>query len=236
MATDLSNWDFYNSRVERDVSGGQFVSAESTLIAAGTPELSGNTGANASAVPAADSVYPIGLLESFGIQQSKQLQKIFEIGSSRAYFIPGRVIGALNLGRTYYFGPSLLRVLYAYYKADAAGDVQFTVDGAAELTLPNGQKIPNPKTPLIPGAQAVRINRNPGVGHFFIDLASDLFSLPIGLGVFFKDLQNNSLGAMYIEQCYVQGHQFSVSSGSVLIMEGASLQYDRIEPIEYLTA
>src|SRR5579862_8328317 len=110
--TSYSNWDFYNYHIQEDLIGGQFVSAESTLVAAGPPQASqtadgGTTG----------GIYPIGLLESVGLQQSKQLQRIFEIGSTRSYFIPGRVIGSLSIGRTFYYGPSLLRVLYAYYNS-----------------------------------------------------------------------------------------------------------------------
>jgi hypothetical protein len=54
------------------------------------------------------------VLENVGLSQSKQLQRLFEIGSSRSYFIPGRVIGSITLGRVLYHGPSLLKVLYAH--------------------------------------------------------------------------------------------------------------------------
>ena len=116
--TSFANWDFQNYHVQQDINMGQFVNAESTLVGAGPPELpsSVETGGFTATTAATAMVYPIGLLETISLQQSKQMQKIFEIGSSRSYFIPGRVVGSINLGRTFYFGPSLLRVLYAYYK------------------------------------------------------------------------------------------------------------------------
>ena len=232
--TDFTTWEFYNRRVQQELTGGQFVSAESTLVAAGPPELADLTGG----ADSTGAVYPIGLLETAGIQQSKQLQRIFEIGSSRSYFIPGRVVGSINIGRTFYFGPSLLRVLYAYYRSDGDIKIGSNPDNKGTVKL-NDDNVtaPDPKNALLTHFAANelhQIRRSPGPDYFFIDLASDLFSQPTGMAIFFKDQNDNSLGGLYLENAYVQGHQMNISSGSVLIMEGASLQYDRIEGIQLL--
>lgn len=231
--SSLSNWDFHNKKVQQELVGGQFISAESTLVCSGAPELAQTTGGG-------DIVYPIGILESFAIQQNKQLQRIFEIGSSRSYFIPGRTVGSISIGRTLYFGPSLLRVLYAYYRSDK-GENKIGVT-AAEATLPTTHgynSLPNPDNALLNVFTDLtvlpEIRRSPGTGYFFIDLASDLFAQPHGMCLFFKDQQNLTLGGLYLENCYVQGHQLNVSSGSVLIMEGASVQYDQIKGIKTIT-
>jgi len=237
--TSYSNWNFYNSRVQQEVIGGQFVSAETTLIAAGPPSIENTEqyqkGANGSSMEA----YPIGLLENFGLQQNRQLQRIFEVGSSRSYFIPVRTIGSIALGRTFYYGPSLLRVLYAYYSADANGIQVSTSDVGAKIDASNGRAIPDPKAALIQSAKANvayhQLQRNPGEDQFFVDLASDLFAQPTGMAVYFKDYQGDPVGAFYLQECYVQGHQLSVNSGSVLIMEGAQLQYDQLIPIKMMT-
>jgi hypothetical protein len=55
------------------------------------------------------------------------------------------------------------------------------------------------------------------------------------MAVYFKDQNATSLAAFYLEYCYVQGHQLSVSAGSILVMEGASLQYDRLVPIKAMS-
>lgn len=227
--TSFSNWDFLNYHVQQEMIGGQFVSAESTLVAAGPPKLSSSD----------SSVYPVGLLETVGLQQNKQLQRIFEIGSSRSYFIPGRCIGSLTIGRTFYFGPSLLRVLYAYYSDDASlsNGEAFGVAGVPETLSIDGMDVPNPAAQLLtPPTGLHKLRRNPGSDYFFIDLASDLFSQPTGLAIYFKDMNYTSVGAMYLEDNYVQGHQMTISSGSVLVMEGASMQYDRIVPIKMIAA
>jgi hypothetical protein len=240
--TSYSNWKFHNYNVQQDLKGGQFVSAESTLVAAGPPRLSQASGqdeANQTAPTATafgDKVYPIGLLESFALQQNKQLQRIFEIGSIRSYFVPGRTVGSVSLGRTFYFGPSLLRVLYAYYRSN--GDIKVgTKNPESLVTDSNGNSILDPQAALLGGANPAalhKLRRSPGEDYFFIDLASDLFAQPTGMCVYFKDCNGDSLAAMYLEDTYVQGHQMTVSSGSVLIMEGASLQYDQIRPIKMM--
>jgi hypothetical protein len=227
--TSYSNWDFYNYRVQQELVGGQFVSAESTLIAAGPPRLTQAGGAGT------EIAYPIGLLETFGLQQSRQLQRIFEIGSTRSYFIPGRTIGSISIGRTFYFGPSLLRVLYAYYRSNAGTFDLGTGEVGSVVTSPQGKnEVPNPNAALLDTfavGDLHELKRNPGYGYLIIDLASDLFAQPTGLAVYFKDANTDTVGGFYIEDSYVQGHQMTVSSGSVLVMEGVSVQYDRLVPL-----
>lgn len=208
------NWDFRNSHVQEELLSGEFINAESTLIASGPPQISqAQAGANSTSV-----VFPIGLLENFGLSQSKQLQRLFEIGSSRSYFVPGRVIGSVSLGRIQYHGPTLLRVLYAYYKP--IGEVR---EGAL-LDL----------QAVTPDSLA-RIRVAPGEDNFWLNLGSDIFNQPFGLAVYFKDAMDSTVGAIYLETAMIEGHQFSISSGSVLIMEAASIQYDRLVPIKTLT-
>lgn len=218
----FTNWDFYNNHVHNDNKQGRFISAETTLVAAGFPSIE-ETPAAAIAAEGAPSaaqnqVYPIGLLETIGVQQSKQIQRIFEIGSARSFFIPGRVIGSFNLGRTFFNGNSLLKALYAH----------------SSLTLSNGDT----DEALIDAGDDVvqrQLKRDPGYNQFLIDLTSDLFSRPFGLAVYCKDSLGDTSNAFFMENCYVQGHQLTVSSGSVMIMEGASAQFERAVPIKMVS-
>lgn len=234
--TSFSNWEFWNQRVQQEVTGGQFLSAETTLIAAGPPSLDNPKAQNDGGGNIDDSkeAYPIGLLESFGLQQNRQLQRIFEIGSSRSYFIPGRNIGSIALGRTMYYGPNLLRALYAYYN-DTGMNIGTAGPDAPAKTGPDGRAYPDPQRALLPNSQALHVlRRTPGYDYFFVDLASDMFAQPTGMAVYFKDYDGVSVGAFYLNHCYVQGHQLNVSSGSVLIMEGAQMQYDTMTPIQMI--
>lgn len=222
VTSELSSWNFQRYRVQQGVAGGQFINAESTLIASGPPVVSAATAdQEGQAVSEGVKVYPIGLLETFGLQQSRQLQRIFEIGSSRSYFIPGRTIGSITLGRTFYNGPNLLRALYANFSGQA---------GDEPLVALNG----NTQTSSRPDVSTEW--RTPGYENFLIDLASALFAQPVGLACYFKDSNLDTYGGFYLESCYVQGHQMTVSSGSVLIMEGASMQYDLLVPLDITTS
>lgn len=233
--TDFSTWDFSNYHVQQELQSGQFVSAETSLIAAGAPEIGGTSAYTAQPVNSVGTVYPIGLIENAGISQSKQLQKVFEIGSSRSYFIPGRVIGSISLGRIFYYGPSLLRVMYAYYKNTTNGVSIGTADPTTQITLPDGSKAQSPLARLLDkGTDFHSVRMSPGEDYFYVNLASDLFNQPTGLAFYFKDANYNPVGAFYIENVFLQAHQFSVSSGSIMVMEGASAQYDRIVPIKLL--
>ena len=228
--TSLNNWDFHNHHVMSELIGGEFVSAESTLIAAGPPRLSDLSSTGTISTPnQGDMVYPIGVLENIGLSQSKQLQRIFEIGSSRSYFVPGRVIGSVTLGRVVYHGPTMLKALYAHYK-QTKGVVQFMNEQERQL----GDGSPNPNATLLTlpmQSELHQVKYSPGYDDFWINLASDLFNQPTGLCLYFRNQNDVTVGAVYLEECYVQGHQMSVSSGSVLIMEGVSLQFDRLRPI-----
>ena len=235
--TSLNNGDFHNFHVQTELLGGEFVSAETTLIAAGPPRLSDVTGGNPQQQGKLDDegdlVFPIGVLENVGISQSKQLQRIFEIGSSRSYFIPGRVVGSLTIGRIMYHGPSLLKVLYAYYK-QSLGNLRFMNESNATVNK-NGIEVPNPNKQLL-GLAALqnelhRVKFNPGYDDLWLNLGSDIFNQPTGLCLYFRNQNDTTIGAVYLEECYIQGHQMSISSGSVLVMEGASIQFDRVVPI-----
>ena len=235
--TSFNNWEFHNHHVQEELLGGEFVSAETTLIAAGPPRLSDITGSDSTldTVDEGDMVFPIGVLENVGLSQSKQLQRIFEIGSSRSYFIPGRTIGSLTLGRVLYHGPSLLKVLYAHYKQSAAGALNFMDKGKGSTINIGGVDIPDPNATLLdlPALQQElhRVKFNPGFDDLWMNLASDIFNQPTGIAIYFRNQLDVTLGAVYLEECYVQGHQLSVSSGSVLLMEGVSLQFDQVRPI-----
>lgn len=237
-ATDFSNWDFSNYHVQQELSGQQFVSAETSLIASGAPTLNGTGAYTDVPVGQVGTVYPIGLIENAGLSQSKQLQKIFEIGSSRAYFIPGRVIGTVSMGRIFYYGPSILRVFYAYYYNSSNNINIGTVPADTNITLSDGSIAQSPLARLLDTGTTTyhQLRQSPGDDYVFINLASDLFHQGFGLAFYFKDANFNSVGAFYLENTYLQGHQFSVSSGSVLIMEGVQAQYDRIVPIKLINA
>lgn len=222
-----SNWKPMENYMQSGGSGpgmvdGQFVSGAFMGLFAGPPRLASIGGAvaigAAIAKPAAAAqlVYPIGITQNFNLSQNKQIARIFELGTNRSYFIPGRTVGQLGLGRVLYHGPSLLRVLYAYYQDLVPATIVPTL-------FPNvgSAAMPNPHDVISP----------PGFENFYINLASDLFDQPMGLLAILKDSNLDTYGAMYFEDCHVPNHSFATDSQGVVIQEQVGIQYELSIPI-----
>ena len=251
--TSIAAWQRATRHVETSLRSGDYINAETTLVFAGPPRasdvgssvfssggglatdelLGGNKGA--------DALYPIGLVESFGLQQVQTVQKMYEIGSRRSYQAGGRVQVVGNLGRVLFNGPSLLRTVMAYYpntiqlangkRLDSNNEDSI----AAALTRPDPSGFP--EIYLEPGAlSGARTGANDGKPPaFFINLMSELFSHPFGLGVLLRDNKNRNYGAFYLEDCMITSHSWSVSATSTLITEAANFQADAAIPMEFST-
>lgn len=260
--TTIAEWNRATKHVESAIRSGRYINAETALVFAGPPRISDigglnngdtladNGGVNSQTifgVSGRDALYPLGLVEQFGVQQAQNVQKMFEIGSRRSYQAGGRVQVVGNLGRVMFNGPSLLRALYAYYpntiqlangeRIGPGGDqdsvsreIVGAGDGAAQGVFP----------PIFfeAGAKAgIDPEGNQAAPHsFFINLMSELFSHPFGIGVLLRDNRNRNYGALYIEDCMITTHSWQVSSTSTLITEAANFQADAVVPMEFSTS
>jgi hypothetical protein len=218
----FSQWQPYTSYVEGGLVDGQFLNASFTLLAAGPPRLA-NIGAvfagtNLTGGSGDDIVYPIGIVQNFNLSHNRQFNRIFEIGSERSFFISGRTVGQLGLSRVAYYGPSLLRVLYAYYQDLFPPTVVPSVIGANNL---GALTVANPHDVIIP----------PGYENLYLNLASDLFNQPMGLMAYFRDSNEDTFGAVYLESCYVPSHTIATDSQGTVIQENAAVQFERLVPI-----
>ena len=224
MAGNFSDWAPYTNYVQAGIVDGQYVNAGHTLLAAGPPRIANIGGAAAFAAAIGGSgqaanqiVYPLGLIQNFGMSHNRQFSRVFEIGSERSYFISGRTVGQLNLGRLYYHGSSVLRILYAYYQdliPPTLVDPMFPNAGAASMS--------NPHDVIIP----------PGYENIYLNLASDLFAQPIGILFYIRDINQDSLGAIYFEACYVPQHGMQTDAQGVLIQENVGVQFERAVPVK----
>jgi hypothetical protein len=238
--TSISEWKWFNQHVTSELKSGEFISAATILLAAGPPSLR-DTSEDVVQLPGLGTpeiAYPLGVIENFGLAQNRQLQRMFEIGSKRSYFIPGRTIGSISLGRVLFYGPSILRVLYAYYPTDKE---TFPNGNVANL-LGSGQLESLGVALRDKNGLVTKVNDAPGYGFktddgnensdFWINLASDLFDKPFGLLVMLRDHRNCPYGSFYLEDVNLQAHQFNVNASSVLVAEGVSAQYDKLVPIQ----
>lgn len=223
MAGNVSDWSPYSNYVQAGMKDGQYANAGHTLLAAGPPRLAniGGAAALAGAVSgggqaANQIVFPVGLIQNFNLSHSRQFSRIFEIGSERSYFIAGRTVGQIGLGRIYYHGPSMLRTLYAYYQdlvPPTLVPAMFPNAGAAAMS--------NPHDVIIP----------PGYENIYLNLASDLFAQPIGLLMYVRDINQDTLSAVYFEACYLPNHSWATDSQGVLVQESVAVQFERAVPV-----
>jgi hypothetical protein len=263
--TSIANWNRSTQHVEAAIRSGRYVNAETCLLFAGPPRISdiglvsglgidlnnlgqsltspGSTGAGANG---RDALYPVGLVESFGVQQAQNVQKMFEIGSRRSYQAGGRVQVVGDMGRVMFNGPSLMRALYAYYpnaismangKVLGRGGTDDSISTAVASASDTAAGI-FPQIFFEPGAFANKdAEDTQAQSHsFFFNLMSDLFSHPFGFGFLMRDNKNQNYGAVYIEDCFITAHSFRISSSSTLITESVSFQADACVPMEFNTS
>lgn len=219
----MSEWSPYEKFVQAGMVDGQFLNAGFTVIAAGPPRLANvgglaiqNAGPQGNVQGVDDIVLPIGVIQNVNLSHNRTFNRIFEIGSERSYFISGRTIGQLSIARIVYHGPSLLRMLYAYYEDQIPPNL-------VDAVFPNKgiQTVANPHDVIIPA----------GFENMFLNLASDLFSQPIGLLMYVRDSNLDTYGAVYLEGCYVPNHTWATDAQGVIIQESAAIQFERAVPV-----
>ena len=223
MSGNFSDWSPGTQYVQSGMVDGAYANAGYTMLAAGPPRIANIGGAAAFAQALSGSgqsanqiVLPIGIVQNFQLSHTRQFNRIFEIGSERSYFITGRTVGQIGLGRIYYHGASLLRLLYAYYQdllPPTTVPAMFLNAGASSMSNPHNVVIP------------------PGYENVYLNLASDLFTQPIGMLMYVRDINQDALGAAYFEACYLPNHTWATDSQGVLIQESVAVQFERAVPV-----
>lgn len=221
---DFSSWRPTTSYVQSGGAGpgmvdGKFISGAYMGLFAGPPRLASIggggllAGAIQSSAGANQLVYPMGIVQNFNLSNNAQWSRIFELGSERSYWIRGRTVGQVGLGRVLYHGPSLLRVLYAYYQ-DASGT-------EVDALFPFAGTIINNHDVVVP----------PGFENFYPNLASDLFSQPIGMLVVMRDNDEQTYAAFYLECCVIPNHGIATDAQGVVVQEQVGIQFEQLVPI-----
>lgn len=223
--TSISTWDWQTRHVQNELEVGQFTHGKHTLLCAGPPRL-----LNMGILPAAagtDDVlsmnrdnlaFPIGTSNSFTLRSDKPWRPVYEIGSDRAYMLPGHAAFSGTIGRVFYNGPSLLKVLYAYYGKRFNANSKFGAD-QPEVAYDLLYDLPE-------------VYEAPGFGDLFLNLQSDLFDQLMGLLVIFQDSKRQTVGAIYLEETAVNGHTMSIDAESPMLVEGCGLMPTRVVPVD----
>lgn len=179
---------------------------DSTMLFAGPARFTGLAGNTA-------ELTPIGLTDGIAFQQSPQLQRLYEIGSNRAYFTRGKTLSTVSFSRILADQQNILMALTSntYRPLQATG-----------------------------GSNAPSASPNPNIAF---NLDSEYFSTPFGLMLLFKtrgggtgsngvsDSNGKILAAIYLEYVMFSGLQFSVANQSPVIMESVGCEFDRVVPV-----
>ena len=216
-----TDWDYKNQYVsglaEDSLERFSQYSAtpDSTMLFAGPARFTGMAGNTA-------ELTPIGLTDGISLQSSPQLQRMYEIGSNRAFFTRGKTMSSVSFSRVLADQANILVAL----TANTYRPKQNTNGGAAPSAAPN----PN----------------------IAMNIDSEYFSTPFGLLLLFKtrggasstgptDIASMAAGnntttgkiltAVYLESCVFSNYSFQVANQSPVIMEGLSLEFDRVVPV-----
>ena len=223
MAAGTFDFKPYERYVQQGMPDGAYASGAFTLIAAGPPRLLegpiGQLGGQA-------LTYPIGMIQNFSLSHNRQFSRVFELGSERSYFISGRTVGQISLGRVLYHGPSILRALYASFQ-----DLSTPVTVNPFSALATAASLYNDENTTGNGYNKHNVKIRPGYNNLYLNLASDMFSQPIGLLIKTFDSNEKTIGAVYAEGCVIPSHAIQTDSQGVLVQEQVQIQFERLVPV-----
>jgi hypothetical protein len=228
------NWNPWGQHVQGGLRDNNYLTGKNTLLCVGPPFL------QALGSAATSNVYPIGLAQNFAIAQNSAVQQLHEIGSEKPYFFRGRTVRQVTLGRIVFHGPSLLRVMYAWYytgsqvdnEAGGISGILDVFDGSVPDFLQpfSSTGTASDYGPSLSG-ELPSVKVQPGYDNLWLNLASDIFRVPTGIMVLLRDTEDNTVGAYYLEQCMIPTHTMAVDSQGLIIQETITIIPGNIVPI-----
>jgi len=85
---------------------------------------------------------------------------------------------------------------------------------------------------------ALKDKPGPENGDFWLNLCSDVFDRPTGIGLMMRDLQNEQYSSFFFENLYIGGHQFATGAQTVVLGESVQTRFEAIKalPIAGITS
>jgi len=145
---------------------------------------------------------PLGMFQRIDFTQNQPLTPSKSIGSSRVFYLTGDAQVRFAVSRLWCYGRNLLRALYTSVKQARIDVSQFDEKAA--------------------------ISDN---SLFWMNLGSELFKIPIGLGFTVYDKTRHHLGGVYMERCMVDMWQTSLITGAPGTAENVTGIADRPIPL-----
>lgn len=156
----------------------------------------------------AQNLLAIGMLQAVQFTQSKPTQPMMAIGSGRSFYVSGKSQTQWSMGRLFVNGRNLNRVLC--HNAFKAGIDPSKFDDPAVPTTGNKQ--------------------------YAINLDSELYLIPFGLGSVFRDKSHGYCGGFYAELSMITSYGISYNAGQNMILENVTGLSDRLLPFGEGTA
>jgi len=149
-----------------------------------------------------ESFYPIGMVQSAVIMQSRANSMFKQIGDPHMFMLPSTFVQvSASISKMYIDGPSLLAALYPGVETETNNDAGFTTT-----------------FDLMGDPQ-----------YFLINLASEAFSNHLDLAFFFFTEEALFLGGICLTDCLINNHQFSLAAQQSLLVESVNLMASGIK-------
>ena len=199
----IQTWNSQRNNVERLMDNSAYTAAhpDDTLVLAGPPRYHS---VEQEATDGWQSLFAIGMLQTFQVASQKPTQPVMAIGSGRSFFVSGKSQTTWRVGRMFCNGRNLLRVLY---------------HNAASAGLPVN-KFDDPAVPRQGDHRTA----------YYINLDSELYYIPFGLGAMFRDKARDTIAAFYVELAMINSYTLGFTAGQNMIMEDVGGLCDRLYP------
>lgn len=152
--------------------------------------------------PQWSNMLPVGMVQQMQVTMQKPTVPAMAIGSGRGFYLSGKAQGTASIARLFVNGRNLLRALLSNAVVAGIDVTKFDDQGGAFKDA-----------------------------KFFTNLDSELFLIPFGMAVLFRDKVHNDLGAFYLELCMINTWSLAVGAGQNMIMENVNMLFDRALPI-----
>lgn len=202
ITKNLATWRLQDHYVERLMDNAAYTSAhpDDTLVLAGPARLS-SASLGSPDGNSISSLLAIGMLQSVSFNQTKPTTPVQAIGSGRSFFVSGKAQGAGTMTRLFVNGRNLLRVLYHNARAASLPVHQFDDPAAKRLEA-----------------------------QFYINLDSELYLIPFGLGSIFRTKAHDFVGGFYSELTMLNNYMINFSAGQNMVAEQVTFMFDRLLP------
>lgn len=121
----IDDYEGKNKHVDTTIVEGQFMDATHSLVYAATTEPG--------TLDTPTTFKKVGLIQSYGWSENKDISKIYEIGSNISYMVPGRTDGAISISRILLSGKDLLNALF---NGDENVDSESFLKSLGDTTVP----------------------------------------------------------------------------------------------------